>query len=156
MNSAIERLLGLRVKDVMNKQVITVSQSDSMNHAASVIYDNQITGVPVVDARGGCVGVISASDFVGWDAGRHKSEILVQPVGDGPYEIDCVNDQLVDAHMSPMVQLVSAEATILSAARLMCNEGIHRLVVADEDDRPIGIISTLDLVASMVAAVDER
>jgi predicted transcriptional regulator len=57
--------------------------------------------------------------------------------------------------MSPIVQTISEESLILAAARVMCNEGIHRLVVVDEKKHPVGIVSTLDVVAAMVAAIEE-
>ena len=155
MNSAIERLISLRVKDIMNKCVMSISESDDMTTAAKKLYDQEVTGAPVVNAMGACVGLLSASDYVGRGAGRHQSEVLVSHGPNEPYHIECFNDDLVSSHMSPLVQTVSSEAPILTAARLMCNEGIHRLVVVDEYDHPIGIVSTLDLVASMVAAVEE-
>ena len=155
MNSAIERLIGLRVKDVMNHDVLSVSQSEEMLVAAKKLHDAEVTGAPVVNELGVCVGVLSSRDFVGWKAGCHDKEVMVRSSPDEPYHIECLDDDVVSSHMSPLVQTISNEATILSAARVMCNEGIHRLVVVDDRDRPIGIVSTLDLVASMVAAIEE-
>ena len=155
MNSAIERIVGLRVKDIMNDHVMTVSDSDEMQSAAKRIFDSEVTGAPVVNAMGECIGVLSASDFVGRDAGRHELELLTRTNPNEPYRIECLNDNLVGTHMSPLVQTVSDEAPILAAARIMCTEGIHRLIVVDEKKHPVGIISTLDLVAAMVAAIEE-
>ena len=155
MNSAIERLVGLRVDDVMNHTVITVNESDDMQSAAQQIFDAEVTGAPVINAIGECVGMLSASDFVGRDAGRHDLQLLTRKSPTEPYTIECLNDNLVGTHMSPLVLTISAEAPILTAGRMMCSEGIHRLVVVDEQKRPIGIVSTLDLVAAMIAAIEE-
>jgi CBS-domain-containing membrane protein len=155
MNSAIERLIGLRVADVMNHTVVTVSESDDMQLAAQRIFDAQVTGAPVVNAVGECVGMLSASDFVGRDAGRHELQLLTRRSPNEPYSIECLNDNLVGTHMSPIVQTVSEESAVLDAARIMCREGIHRLVVVDGRKHPVGIVSTLDLVAAMVAAIEE-
>jgi CBS-domain-containing membrane protein len=57
--------------------------------------------------------------------------------------------------MSPSVQSVDAGASLVAAARMMCTAHLHHLPVIDEEDRPIGILSTLDVVAAMVNAVDE-
>ena len=32
---------------------------------------------------------------------------------------------------------------------------IHRLVIVDEENHPIGVIGTLDLVAAIIAAIEE-
>lgn len=155
MNSAIERLLELRVTDVMNSHVLTIRDSEDMQDAARRLFDAEVTGAPVVDATGKCVGVLSNSDFVGRDSGRHDLQLLTRTGPNEPYTIECLNDNLVGTHMAPLVQTVAAEATIVAAARIMTCEGIHRLVVVDTEDRPIGIISTLDVAASLVNAVSE-
>ncbi len=155
MNSAIERIVGLRVKDIMNRAVITVSEADDMRSAAKRIFDAGVTGAPVVNSQGECVGILSASDFVGRDAGRHDIELLTRLSPSEPYQIECLNDNLVSTHMSSAVQTVSEDALILAAARMMCTESIHRLVVVDNRHHPVGIVSTLDLIASMVAAIEE-
>ena len=155
MNSAIERIIGLRVKDIMNDEVLTVADSDEMHTAAKIIFDAQVTGAPVVNGFGECVGMLSASDFVGRDAGRHDLQILTRTNPYEPYRIECLNDNLVGTHMSPVLQTISEDALVLAAARVLCNEGIHRLVVVDEKKHPVGIVSTLDIVAAMVAAIEE-
>ena len=155
MNSAIERLLALRVRDIMNERIVTVSESDSMTSAAKRLFDHDVTGAPVVDAVGKCVGILSASDFVGRDADQHPTAVLVRTNPDEPYQVESLNDNLVKSHMSPLVQTIGASATVIDAARIMCHEHIHRLVVADAAQKPVGIVSTLDILAAMVAAVEE-
>jgi len=49
MNSAIERLLSLRVADAMSKDVVRLSPRESMADAAETLVDHHITGAPVVD-----------------------------------------------------------------------------------------------------------
>ncbi len=81
--------------------------------------------------------------------------MLAQEGSQPPSDLPSSDDDLVSTHMSPIVKTISKDAMILAAARVMCNEGIHRLVVIDDQRRPIGIVSTLDLVASIVAAIEE-
>ena len=64
MNSAIERLLSLRVADAMRRQVTSLPADLSMTEAAKGLLYNKVSGVPVVDARDHCVGILSAVDFV--------------------------------------------------------------------------------------------
>jgi predicted transcriptional regulator len=74
---------------------------------------------------------------------------------DEPFEIDTIAQDRVREHMSPAVQTVHESATLINAARVMCREHIHRLVIIDQDERPVGVVSSLDLVAAMIAAVEE-
>jgi predicted transcriptional regulator len=57
--------------------------------------------------------------------------------------------------MSPAVQAIDPGASLLKAARVMCAEHIHRLLVLNESNRPVGVISTMDIVAALVNVVDE-
>ncbi|MCX8085241.1 MAG: CBS domain-containing protein [Calditerrivibrio sp.] len=50
------------VKDVMTKKVITVSPEDPIEKAALILRDKRIGGLPVVDAKGDLLGVITAID----------------------------------------------------------------------------------------------
>lgn len=156
MNSAIERLLGLRVEDIMRPDVVTVSVCESMDAAAKRLATHEITGAPVIEASGRCIGVLSGSDFVDREAGFHPTDqLVVKECLHGPFEAQKLESDRVEAHMSPLVQTVSPKATLLQAARVMCGEHIHRLLVLDDEGRPVGIVSALDLVAAMVAAVEE-
>jgi predicted transcriptional regulator len=155
MNSAIERLVSLKVGDIMNTSVLTVAESDDMQTAARRICDAEVSGAPVVNTTGRCVGMLSANDFVSRDAGRHEMQILTRTGPNEAYQVECLNDSLVCSHMSPLVQTVAETEGIVGAARLMCLEGIHRLVVIDQKERPVGIISTLDVAAALVNAVEE-
>jgi IMP dehydrogenase len=136
MNSAIERLLTLRATDVMSKQVVRVWAHQAMSEAATIMLRQGISGAPVVNAEGQCVGVLSATDFV-----RYQKE----PGKDG----------LVRSHMSADVHSVPPDATLMDVARAMCGRHIHRLVVLDDHRHVVGVVTSLDLVAAMVNAVGE-
>ncbi|MFO0913952.1 MAG: CBS domain-containing protein [Pirellulales bacterium] len=156
MNSAIERLLGLRVEDVMRPAVVTVAAHETMEAAARQLATHEITGAPVVEESGRCVGVLSGSDYVDREAGFHPvDELVCKDTLHSPFEVQRLSSDRVEAHMSPTVQTISPKATLMQAARVMCVEHIHRLVVLDDESRPVGILSALDLVAAMVAAVEE-
>lgn len=163
MNSAIERLLSLRVRDIMNPRVVRLETDMTMSEAAQVLADHEITGAPVVGIDGRCVGVLSSTDFALRERRadddvmpRMASELKQLHTGsDKPLRVYAGPEDLVSEHMSPLVQTVNRDATIVAAGRLMCREHIHRAVIVDEDEYPIGVVSSLDLVAAMVAAIEE-
>ena len=61
----------------------------------------------------------------------------------------------VASRMSRSVQSIAADATVIEAARAMCAEHVHHLPVLDEDRCVLGLVSSLDIVAAMVHAVEE-
>jgi CBS-domain-containing membrane protein len=149
MANAIERLLTLRVSDVMTKQVISVSKQDTMDRARGRLLEHSISGAPVVDEQQFCVGVLSAMDFV-----KKRDGIAVR--NGQQRRIDAGSNELVADHMSPTVHSIGADKPLLAAARKMCAQHIHRLPVLDCGGRPIGMITALDVVAAVVTAVEEK
>ena len=59
-------------------------------------------------------------------------------------------------HMTAAVQTIESRAPLLRAARTMCAEHIHRLIVLNDEAQPIGIVTTLDVAAALIKVVDEE
>jgi acetoin utilization protein AcuB len=53
----------IKIKDIMNKDPITVPYDYTVEEAAEVLMKNRISGVPVVDAKGQVVGIITGQDI---------------------------------------------------------------------------------------------
>jgi acetoin utilization protein AcuB len=53
----------IRIKDIMNKEPITVPFNYTVEEAAEILMKNRISGVPVLDAKGQVVGVITGQDI---------------------------------------------------------------------------------------------
>src|SRR5262249_11760543 len=73
MTLILDRLQSLRVSDVMNRDVVSVSAAQTMGAAAAAFAAHGISGARGVDEQGRCVGVISAADFVRCDGANDKS-----------------------------------------------------------------------------------
>ncbi len=55
-------LAELQVKEIMSRNPVSVSQDDTVEHAAQIMLDHTISGLPVVDGSGKVVGIITQSD----------------------------------------------------------------------------------------------
>jgi CBS domain-containing protein len=64
--AAAPPLLDLIAADLMTTPVRTIPHAMSLREAAQLLIRDSISGAPVVDADGRCVGVLSSSDFVTW------------------------------------------------------------------------------------------
>lgn len=161
MLTALDRLANLRVSDVMHREVVTIPARSTMQEAAAVLAYHGISGAPVVDDKDHCVGVITATDFVrreaDWaDAAAAGEHRLCKDTREGPYCISYERSDLVSERMSPAVQSIRAEASLVAAAREMCAAHLHRLVVLDPQGRAAGVLTTLDVVAALVNTVEEQ
>jgi acetoin utilization protein AcuB len=55
-------LAELHVKDIMTRDPVTVSPESTVEHAAQLMLENTISGLPVVDDQGKVVGILTQSD----------------------------------------------------------------------------------------------
>jgi CBS domain-containing protein len=140
MWTAINRLLSLKVSDVMSRSLVEVSASQGMAEVAAIFDANRISSAPVIDERGSCIGILSAGDFLRRTC---EGETRNAELGD-----------LVGAYMTDAVQSVAPNQSLLNAARIMCADHFHHLPVI-EGHRVIGVISTMDIIAAMLNAIEE-
>ena len=165
MNSAIERLLTLTVGDVMTReQIVEISPNQTLDEAAEMMARKRISGAPVVDELGHCIGILSAFDFV---LRRHKEHVhagdllsgaehcMILDSEEDPLHVETVSNEQVRVHMTQAVQSITPDATLIEAARTMHEKHIHRLPVLDERAHVLGIISSLDIVAALVHSIEE-
>lgn len=124
------------VAELMSKQPILVWPDTSLAEVAELLDRYDISGVPVVDWTGYLVGVVSQMDLL---RVRQSESLWAQWPGLEARHI-----------MSRPALTVARDATLAEAARLMETQGVHRLVVVDDDgESPIGILSASDLVHAM-------
>jgi len=131
----------LLVADLMTIDPIVVAVDASIEEAARLLHANSITGLPVVDAFGALVGVISQTDIVGVLDSRVGRVIRNNPSGLRVGEL-----------MTSPALTVSMTGSVQEAARLMVGARIHRLVATDDAGRPVGVLSAIDLVRIFVGA----
>jgi CBS domain-containing protein len=147
------------VRDLMVRDVITVEPEDPLSEAIALMYENRVTAVPVVDRRGRCRGILSTSDLVGpfftqTSAALEPDELghLTADLANAEQREKRLGKRKVSEIMTADVFTVAHEDTIQTAAREMLRNRVHRLVVADSQQRVIGILSTMDLLEAFLAA----
>ena len=121
------------VRDYMSDKLVTVDVKTDILHAAHIMINNQISGVPVIDESGGLAGIITERDILA---------SAIQAYYHGP------RGGLVRDHMVKDPQTVGPDDSLMAVARLFINESFHRYPVV-EDDRLIGVISRSDLMRAL-------
>lgn len=145
-----------RARDVMTVDPVCVKPSATIRELARLFEEHGISGAPVVDAQGQLVGVVSKTDLIrrcsegtrdappaylfeilGGQAGREPDSELV------PEPLVCVEDFMT---VDPVT--VSPEAPLPDVARLMSERRIHRVIVVDGENLPIGVITSIDVLGA--------
>lgn len=125
-----------RVRDLMSLEPVTIRNNAPLVTADRLMREFGVSGLPVIDDEGALVGVLSRTDLmaVAGDAG-----------------IDAWQGMPVATTMTAPALTVDADAPLADAAAKLEQHHVHRLVVIEpEGRRPIGILSTSDLVRSLV------
>jgi len=139
--SADDEPLGGDVASVMTRAVVSCSGNDTLHRAAQIMWDRDCGAVPVVDAEGRAVGVVTDRDLcmAAYTRGRPLSAISVSSLLAGKLHT-CVPSTSLDEAIARM--------------RL---ERVRRLVVVDpRDQRLVGMLSLADLVRHLSALVPTR
>ena len=145
-----------RVKDVMNPDIMTVTDDMTTGEFVRYLTDREISGAPVVDGQGHLVGVASMTDIgrllaepSDFAASRTSpfcedtaGELTLEDLGQRDVE---ERQATVRDVMTPAIYQVSANASVAEAARIMVEHHIHRLVVAD-GKQPVGMVTSIDLL----------
>lgn len=118
----------LLAKDIMTSKLQLVNRRATLVAAAGRMRDEQIGVLPVVD-HGHLVGMLTDRD------------LAVRALAEG---LD-PNLTLVEAIMTPKVVSCPEDKPIDELAYLMKRHGVHRLVVINDQGKPIGIVSIDDL-----------
>ncbi len=120
------------VKDIYHKGVIFCKPDTPLQEVVRVMADTEIHAIMVAEREGEPpVGVVSHTDAIAHYGRPDLGSIRARDV------------------MTPHVVSISEHATVAEASRKLLESRIHRLLVVDDEGRPLGILSTTDVIRDM-------
>jgi CBS domain-containing protein len=203
MSTTTQSLTELTAGDLMSRDLITVAQETPLREAGRLLLLHQISGLPVVEAGGGCIGVLSTADILRWalqqnSPSRPKTDprpysctfqlrhretnggeriLCTLPLDACPLqrrdaragagemvycsqphevladwqvvEVEQLPTENVGQFMTSDPVLVSSDTPLAELARRMIDAHIHRVIVVDRRNRPVGIVSSTDILAGI-------
>lgn len=128
----------MTVAELMERRVKTVRGEATVAEAIVELADAHISGMPVVDAAGRVIGVLSTTDLLTAEA----------ETGDAAARRSLWENTAVQELMTPRPFTIAPDEDVREAARQMLYADVHRIFVA-EGDQVIGVISTTDIVRAV-------
>jgi CBS domain-containing protein len=207
----METFFHLTAGELMTRDLVLLPRNMPLPHAVRLLLHDGITGAPVVDADGKCLGVLSLTDIAlaaaKWKPTKATASslnasarpltctFLVKHASDGeeffcklpsglchfqlkqegtegenmlmctqPHSV-LMDWQLmhmeklpvgeVGQFMTPDPVTVKPDTPIRAFARHMIDAKVHRVIVVDEENHPIGIVTSTDIVAAVAYSDDE-
>lgn len=157
----------MKIKEVMNRDVITCEPDETLCHLAELFKENHISGLPVVE-NGKVVGLVSETDLIALFKSPEFTNELWLP---SPFEIieipirnllrlEETKKALEDMKLKPVrdimtkpVHSISPDDSLEDASGLMVKHKVNRLPVI-ENGRLVGIVARSDIIKGLSEAAD--
>ena len=110
----------------MTRVVVTSEAHRTVRHIREIMEKNSVSALPIVSADGQPLGIVSTTDLLP----------------------ELEENTAVGQIMTKNIYTISMYGDVSTAARVMRNHRIHRLIVTDEN-RVVGILSAFDLLKVM-------
>lgn len=145
----------MQVKDVMTRNVISVGADEPVVKAARMMLQNRISGLPVVDAKGELVGMVTEGDFlrrreIGTERRRPKWLEFILGPGKLAEEYVHTSGRKVEEIMTANPWTVGEDDTLEDVVEMMERHHIKRLPVI-RDGRMAGIVSRANLMHALAS-----
>ncbi len=137
----------MKIRDLMSANVRTIRDTESCREAAAVMAQARVRHLPVVDEARRLVGIVTDRDL------RHRlfHPAVFPEVGTVPVQT-LLGAVRVREIMSRPVVTARPDDDLEAAARLMLEDKVGSLVVVDEAERVVGIVTETDLLRRIVQA----
>lgn len=129
-NTIQEVILRLKVKDATKKQIFSAKKTDTLRHIQNMMRENGISAVPILDDDL-LVGMISLNDII---TALDKSHI----------------DDAAEKHMAKSLIILEDEMPLSYAIPYFDKYSFHRFPVVDRDKRFAGILSSRDILLTLL------
>lgn len=139
------------VKDVMTRDVLTVTKYESILAVANILSDRNISGLPVIDKERKVLGIVTQADILSTlGVGReHTFKDLLKYMLGEPLPVRRMGDIVGDIMTAPAL-IIKSEASIAEAVKVMDERKIRRLIVVDDSMVLIGIITRADILKAVI------
>lgn len=151
----------LTAKDIMTKGVITVKLDTPLTELSNILVKSNISGVPVVDASGTLVGIVTENDLISQNKRLHiptvvsflDAAIYLESSKKFEQDVKRMAATTVGEICTRKVTTVTEETPLIDIATIMTEKKIHLLPVV-RHTTIVGIIGKHDVVKAVARQAD--
>jgi len=127
-NGSLAVAVNAEIKEIMEREVITLSAKDSVETAVELMFEKRVGGCPIVDEDGVVVGIITERDILEYLATEKRA------------------DGIAEDYMTKNVVTLKPRDTIEIAMKTMIGKRFRRLPVL-EDGILLGLVTAREILA---------
>lgn len=145
----------MKVKEIMTKKVISVNQETRISEIAKLIFNNNLTGMPVINEKNEVIGIITESDLIARETKIHIPSYIqflekvscVKGEKDIRMKEQCKKILNIKAKdiMTKNPICVDPEVSVKKLADLFTQKRINPIPVV-KNNKMVGIVSRADLI----------
>jgi CBS domain-containing protein len=148
------------VRDIMDPDPATVHPDTPVEEVVALLRTHGLPGVPVVDAEGRCVGIVTEADLVLPDdqgdlhiphyINLFGGTVFLEPLGRFEERLRKAFASTAEDMMTRDPDMVTPDSSAKEAALLLHETGHNRLPVV-EDGRLVGVVTRVDVLGALAA-----
>jgi CBS domain-containing protein len=143
----------MRAQEIMSRHVITIGADASVSEAIRLMLSHHIGGLPVIDAQGKLIGIISESDFLRRgeiSTEKKRGRWLALLVGEEQEALDFVRQhgRKVNEIMSPSPITVGEDTSLEQIVQLMESRNVKRFPVM-RGEQLVGMVARADFLSAI-------
>ena len=147
----------LTARDIMTREVITITDDATVKELARILSIHQISGVPVINDKGKLVGVVTESDLIYQTKKVHIPTVIT--ILDSVFYLE--NPDKLEDEMKKMAGIkvkdiltskpvtVTEETQLDEIATIMAEKNVHTLPVVNQDIL-VGVIGKKDIIRTLI------
>lgn len=150
----------LTAKDIMSREVVTVTPETTVKQVARLLFEKKISGTPVVDDSGKLLGVVTESDLIDQKKKFHiptviailDSVIFLESAKKIEKEINKMTGAKVKDICTQQPISVTESTPVEEIATIMAEKKVHTLPVL-RDGQLVGVVGKTDIIKTLAGGV---
>ena len=146
----------MKAKDIMTKDVLTVSLDTPVKKVAELLADYEISGAPVLDEHDRVIGVVTESDLIEQKKNLHLPTVVTLFEGvlflERPQKLKREIEKMLGATVkdiySKKVITITEDTSLEDIATIMSEKKVHLLPVLKGNEL-VGIVGKVDVVTAL-------
>ncbi len=146
----------LTAQDIMTSEVITVTEDVPVTRLAAILWENRISGVPVLDDKGEVISVVTENDLIDQTKKLHlptvisvlDSVIFLENPNKVEKDIEKITGKTVKDICSKNPVIIALDTRLDEIATIMAEKKVHTLPVVSEG-KLVGVVGKSDIIRTL-------
>lgn len=141
----------VKCSEIMTREVVSLSQDDTLEHGALLLASNHFSGAPVVDSSSRVVGIVSQKDFfeaVGVGGIQTVMELIAECLKGTRCIVSGLKRGLIKDIMRKPAITAYPETSAHELADIFVTKNINRAPIVDHNGFLMGMVTRTDIVKS--------